>query len=301
MQPNFQGIYPYLVTPMRSDGSVNEQVLSALVEHLIQSGVHGLTALGSTGEFAYLNRSQRRTVVQTVARAAHGRVPMIAGVCHAATREAADQAREYEALGAAGILAVMDAYFPVDDSQIIAYFKGIAQSVSCPVVLYTNPNFSRVDLSIVALEKLCEVPNILYLKDASGRTGRLLSIMNRLGNRISIFSASADVPLFVMMIGGVGWMAGPACLIPRQSVRLYDLALQRKWDEAMALQRVLWDVNRVFKRYNLAACIKAGLRLQGFDVGDPVAPLSPLQAEAIEEIRAVLSHVDGAAGKPGTG
>ena len=75
-----------------------------------------------------------------------------------------------------------------------------------------------------------------------------------------------------MLIGGVGWMAGPACVVPRQSVRLYDLCRAGRWDEAMALQRKLWRINEAFARFNLAACIKAGLQTQGYDVGDPVPP-----------------------------
>ena len=72
-----------------------------------------------------------------------------------------------------------------------------------------------------------------------------------------------------MLIGGVGWMAGPACIIPRQSVRLYELCRAGKWDEAIALQRRLWRINEAFARFNLAACIKAGLEFQGYAVGDP--------------------------------
>ena len=83
--------------------------------------------------------------------------------------------------------------------------------------------------------------------------------MNRCGDSIKVFSASAHIPAAVMLIGGVGWMAGPACIIPRQSVELYDLCKAERWEEAMALQRRLWRVNEAFARYNLAACIKAGL------------------------------------------
>jgi 4-hydroxy-tetrahydrodipicolinate synthase len=94
-----------------------------------------------------------------------------------------------------------------------------------------------------------------------------------------------------MMIGGVGWMAGPACIVPRQSVKLYHLCRAEKWPEAMKLQREMWRVNEAFARFNLAACIKAGLQIQGYDVGDPVPPQSPLKAEdrqAVEEILTAL-------------
>ena len=89
---------------------------------------------------------------------------------------------------------------------------------------------------------------------------------------MEVFAASAHIPTCVMMIGGVGWMAGPACVAPRQSVELYELCVRGDWAAAMERQRPLWSLNQAFARHNLAACIKGGLALQGYAVGDPLAP-----------------------------
>jgi len=94
-----------------------------------------------------------------------------------------------------------------------------------------------------------------------------------------------------MLIGGVGWMAGPACVIPKQSVRLYELCATRDWDGAMDLQRRLWRMNRVFAKYNLAACIKGGLQLQGYEVGAPLPPQAPLSEAGRAEVRAILDEL----------
>ena len=279
---------PYLVSPLNDDGSVAREVLARLIDDLIEAGVHGLSPLGSTGEFAYLNPEQRLAVVQTSVAAARGRVPVIPGVASCAIADAVAQARAYEAAGADGILAIMEAYFPVGDEGVYQYFKAIAEAVSLPLVLYTNPNFQRSDLSLPVIDRLSQLPNIAYLKDASNNTGRLLSIMQRVQGRMQVFAASAHIPAAVMLIGGVGWMAGPACLVPRQSVRLYELCRAGQWDEAMVLQRGLWAVNQVFAKYNLAACVKGGLQLQGYAVGEPVPPQAPLSPEGREEVRALL-------------
>jgi 4-hydroxy-tetrahydrodipicolinate synthase len=95
-----------------------------------------------------------------------------------------------------------------------------------------------------------------------------------------------------MLIGGVGWMAGPACIVPRQSVKLYELCRAQKWPEAMALQRELWRINEAFAKFNLAACIKAGLQIQGYAVGDPVPPQTPLSADDRKVVEAILHDVD---------
>jgi 4-hydroxy-tetrahydrodipicolinate synthase len=287
---DFHGVFPYLVSPIDHRGRILTDVLGRLASDLVKAGVHGLTPLGSTGEFAYLNSSQREAVVRSTIEAAGGQVPVIAGVASTSTAEAVEQAKTYQALGAAGILAILEAYFPLKDGQIESYFRSIADAVDIPVVLYTNPQFQRSDLSLDVIARLAEHPRIRYIKDASTNTGRLLSIMSR-APRMKVFSASAHIPAAVMLIGGVGWMAGPACIIPQQSVRLYDLCRAGKWAEAMKLQRDLWRINEAFARFNLAACIKAGLQMQGYSVGDPVPPQAALGAAEREAVESILADV----------
>ncbi|OWU86541.1 dihydrodipicolinate synthetase [Oceanicola sp. 22II-s10i] len=286
-----RGVVPYLPTPLTAGGEVDEAALKRLCDHLIAEGVHGLTPLGSTGEFAYLDFAQKERVVAATVEAAAGRVPVIAGVASTTTRDAVAQAKRWRALGADGILAVMEAYFPVPDSGVIDYFTAVADATDAPVTLYTNPNFQRSDLTLDAIDQLSHHPNILFLKDASTNTGRLLTILNRTEGRIGLFAASSHITTAVMLIGGRGWLAGPSCLIPRQSVQLFELCEAGKWDEAMTLQRDLWSVNQVFARFNLAGAVKAGLKLQGFDCGAPAAPQPALSPEQVEAVRRALEKV----------
>jgi 4-hydroxy-tetrahydrodipicolinate synthase len=288
---DFHGVFPYLVSPIDAQGRIRTEVLGRLCDDLVKAGVHGLTPLGSTGEFAYLNQAQRATIVQTTIEAAKSRVPVIAGVASTSVADAVAQAKAYQQLGADGILAILEAYFPLADAQVESYFRAIADAVDIPVVIYTNPQFQRSDLTLDVIERLAAHPRIGYIKDASTNTGRLLSIMNRCGDAIRVFSASAHIPAAVMLIGGLGWMAGPACIIPRQSVELYDLCKAKRWDDAMMLQRKLWRINEAFARFNLAACIKAGLEIQGYDVGDPIPPQAALTAEQRKVIEAALRDV----------
>jgi 4-hydroxy-tetrahydrodipicolinate synthase len=288
---DFHGVFPYLVSPVDADGHIRMGVLGRLCDDLIKSGVHGLTPLGSTGEFAYLNNEQRAAVVQTTIEASGGRVPVVAGVASTSTLDAVAQAEVYQKLGADGILAILEAYFPLGDAQVESYFRAIADAVDIPVVIYTNPQFQRSDLTLDVIARLAAHPRIQYIKDASTNTGRLLSIMNRCGDSIKVFSASAHIPAAVMLIGGVGWMAGPACLIPRQSVELYNFCMAACWDDALNLQRKLWRLNEAFARYNLAACVKAGLAIQGYEVGDPVAPQAALTPDERRAVEAVLREI----------
>lgn len=285
---SFHGVIPYLVSPIDESGSVKTNELARLCDDLIKAGVHGLTPLGSTGEFAYLTTEQKVAVVRTVVQAADGRVPVIAGVAATTIAEATAQAKMWEHLGCDGILGILEAYFPLKDDGVYKYFAAMAGAVSIPMVLYTNPNFQRSDLTIPVIKQLSQIPNIVGIKDASSNTGRLLSIRNACGSDFSIFAASAHIPACVMLIGGAGWMAGPACLVPKESVALYTLCKEEKWPEVMHLQTKLWALNQAFTKHGLAACIKGGLALQGYAVGDPLPPQAALSDQGKAEVKAAM-------------
>jgi 4-hydroxy-tetrahydrodipicolinate synthase len=288
---DFAGIFPYLVTPLDEKGRLKEKVLAELADHLVRKGVHGLTPLGSTGEGAYLDWPTKRRVVEVVVEASGGRVPVVAGVNNLTTHGAVSEAIETERIGPDGILVILPTYFPAEDQQVVAHFRAIAQAVTSPVTLYTNPRFAMWDFTVDTLRQLAEESNIRYLKDASGNIGKLMSIVTALGDRLKIFSATAHVPLFVFMLGGVGWMSGPACLIPEQSIALYEMACQKRWEDALALQKKLWPLNVAFQRYSLAACVKAGLEMQGFPVGPPLPPQKQLASEGRKVVQEILRNI----------
>ena len=171
----------------------------------------------------------------------------------------------------------------------------IADSVDLPIVVYTNPNFQRTDLSIETICTIAEHPNIVGLKDASTNTGRLLSILNRCGDKLDVFAASSHIAVTVLMMGGKGWFAGPACVLPEQSIALYDACMAGDWARAAALQKRLWGFNEVFARYRLASCLKAALKLQGYEVGDPIRPQLPLDEAATRVVGTALQAASASA------
>ena len=144
---------------------------------------------------------------------------VVAAVAATTIAEACQQSREFERIGVSGILAILEAYFPGGEESVIAYFT--ADAVDPPLVVCTTLNVQRADLTLTAIDRLADIPNIRYIKDASTDTGRLLSIINLVGDRLRVSAASSRIPVAVMMIGGVGWMAGPAAaaLAPERAVR----------------------------------------------------------------------------------
>lgn len=287
----FSGIIPYLVTPLTDDERIHTAELARLCEHLIGQGVHGLTPLGSTGEGPYLLEADQRTVVQAVVEASAGRVPVVPAVFSRSVKGAIEQVQAFERLGADGIVLTLDSYFPIPQPAVKHYFETVASATGLPIILYTNPNFQKVDLGIELIAELSHNPKFVGLKDASGNTGRLLSIADRCRPGFGIYAASAHLAVSVMLLGGQGLFAGPACVLARENVRLYALCQAGQWTQAMVLQKVLWRFSEAFASYNLAACTKAALEHQGFAPGQPMAPQPPLPDEVKRRIGEILDRV----------
>ena len=287
-----EGIIPYLVSPVDRDGIVKREVFLRLCNDLIEKGCSGLCVLGSCGEFPYLSFEQKRELVGLAVQASSGRVPVVACASGFSVGEAVKEARAFVELGADAITIMLGVYFPLKPAQIASFYRSVAESVpDTTCILYTNPQFMHFDLSLDVLAELLDVKNIIYYKEASGQTGKILSIHNRFKGRFIPFSASAHIPLFVTMLGGVGWMAGPACLVPKQCIHLYELARRGDVERAMKYQERMWAINQSFSRFGLTACVKAGLEHLGYEVGDPVPPLLPLSAEARSSVARTIDQI----------
>ena len=274
------GIIPYLVSPIDKNGNIIADALQRLCTDLIRDGVHGLCVLGSSGEFPYLNFNQKKEIVSVAVDAASGKVPVIAGVSGFSVEQTRTEAKVFAYLGVSAIVIMLEMYFPLSMECIAAYYRSIAESVpDVPCVLYSNQKFMHFEIPAEVFEMISDVSNIVYYKDASGITGKLLNLKNRFNTRYKFFSASAHIPLFVSMLDGVGWMAGPACLAPKTCIKLYELSKRGNIEAALELQKNMWPLNEAFSRFGLARSIKAGLEYLGYNVGNPIPPLSPLSDE----------------------
>ena len=262
-----------------------------VTEHLISAGVHGLNPLASTGEIAYLEEKECQDIIRIVVEQADGRVPVVAGVTGVSTQQMVREGRAAKTAGADALLVIMTTYFPLQRSKIVEHVRTLAISAELPIVLYNNPKYCNADLTPELVAELSNIDQVRYIKEASGITGRVLSIQERARSPFGVFSASAHIPTAVLWLGGVGWMAGPACLVPEASVRMYEAACEGDWITAMAVQKRLWPLNELFQKHGLARCIKGGLNMQGFDVGVPRPPQHPLSSEGLAELRIALDVV----------
>nr|WP_277065595.1 dihydrodipicolinate synthase family protein [Propionibacterium acidifaciens] len=282
------GIYPYPVSPLDGRGRVDERALRRLVGHLLDEGVHGLSPSDSTGEVTHLTPAQREAVCGSPStrppagcRSSRGWRPSPAPMPR-------PRRRPWPRGGstASSASSWSTASRPPTRSS--------TTSTRSPRPRTCRSSSARIrvsDLPLSALERIVADETVQYLEDASGVTGRLLTIRPALGGRLRFFAASAHLPAAALDLGGVGRMAGPACVAPAAAVALWDAHRRGDLVRRARLQEAIWPLNALFVRHGAAPLVKLALDEAGYPCGDPVRPQRPAPESVRGELRAVLAGI----------
>jgi dihydrodipicolinate synthase/N-acetylneuraminate lyase len=232
----WQGVFPAITTPFNADLSLDEAFLARHVDWLVQNGCTGVVALGSLGEAATLSAAEKTRILEICQEAIAGRVPLVAGISGLGTAEAVALARTAQAKGAAGLMVLPPYVYKGDWRETEAHFTALLRATSLPCMLYNNPVAYGTD---VAPEQMAELaaahPNLVSVKESSTDVRRVTGIRALLGDRLAVFVGVDDVIVEGIQAGAVGWIAGLVDALPAESVRLFDLALAGRWDEAREL------------------------------------------------------------------
>jgi 4-hydroxy-tetrahydrodipicolinate synthase len=228
-----------LVTPFRSDGSLDEETLTKLVEWQIESGIHFLVACGTTAETPTLNHEEWLRVIGIVSQTAAGRVPVLAGCTHNSTLEAVARAAEAASVpGVSGLLTANPFYNKPSQEGQYRHFRAIAEAVPCPVVLYNIPGRTGVNLEPATILRLAEdVPNIQGVKESSGNLQQIAELIHMLPPSFTVLSGDDVIALPVIALGGAGLISVASNEIPAEMVRMVAAALDGDWATARALNR----------------------------------------------------------------
>jgi 4-hydroxy-tetrahydrodipicolinate synthase len=296
-----QGIVPPVATPYAADGAIDTRGLRRVVRHLLDGGVHGLFALGSTSECVFLTPAQRASVIETIVDEAAGRVPVVAGVLDATTDHCIAHARQAQALGAQGLVLTAPYYTRTSQAEIVDHFGYVFEAAGLPIVAYDIPVCVHVKLERATVTELCRRGLACGLKDSSGDDGSLRMVMlDR--------SAPGEPPFFVLsgseivadaaLLGGAdGCVPGLANVDPHGYVRLYDAARRGDWagarreqDRLVALFQIVFQgLPHTSMGASGVGGFKTALQLMGLIEHRHMArPNRLLPDEAVARVRQIL-------------
>ncbi|MBT9302599.1 dihydrodipicolinate synthase family protein [Pseudomonas sp. TAE6080] len=291
--PTIHGIIGYTITPFSADGSrLDLDALGQSIDRLIDSGVHAIAPLGSTGEGAYLSDTEWDEVsAYSIDRVAK-RVPTIVSVSDLTTAKAVRRARFAEAEGADVVMVLPTSYWKLSEAQILAHYAAIGDSVGVPIMLYNNPATSGTDMSVELILRIVNsVDNVTMVKESTGDIQRMHQLYRQSEGQVPFYNGCNPLALEAFAAGAKGWCTAAANLIPQLNLDLYQAVLANDLNQARALfYRQLPLLDFILKG-GLPATIKAGLRMTGLEVGDPRLPVFPLDMAGQAQLQKLLTSL----------
>lgn len=283
------GIIGYLITPFSDDGSVDVATLARLTDRMIESGVHGVAPLGSTGCLPYLSDEEREAVAETVCGRAKGRVPTLVGVSSLTTEGTIRHARFAEKAGAAAIMVLPMSYWKLSDEEIFRHYERVAGAVSVPVMAYNNPATGGIDMKPEFLARLLEISNVTMVKESTGDIGRMVKLMQLTDGQAAVYNGHNPMALAAFAVGAKGWTTASAHLVPRLVVEFYEAVAERQdLNAARALFMRLQPLLDFIVKGGLPRTVAAGIEILGTDVGPLRAPLLPISNGDRATLRGLL-------------
>lgn len=214
----FKGSGVALVTPFKSDGSIDYQALRNLIDFQVNNNTDAIIITGTTGESATLSYIEHLSVIEECINYTNGRIPVIAGTGSNCTKSAINMAKEAENLGADGLLIVTPYYNKTTQNGLINHYSKISEKVSIPIILYNVPSRTGLNIEPKTVKELVEKnKNIKGIKEASGNINNVLEIKELLGDKINIYSGNDDQIVPILSLGGVGVISVIANILPQET------------------------------------------------------------------------------------
>jgi 4-hydroxy-tetrahydrodipicolinate synthase len=281
------GVLPALISPLRSDGKVDEDAVGRLVEHVLHGGVHGLLALGSTGETASLDETSRRLLLSSVVEAAAGRVPVLCGVAQSHLSAARIEIDAAARLGAAAALVAPPFYYLIDQATLIAFYRQVARDSPIPILLYNIPQYTKIVAQPTTVATLAREGVIAGMKDSSRDFEYFegVALATRDMPAFRLFTGSDTMLLPSLVMGGAGTICGAANVAPRWIVSIYEDFVEGDLAAARAGQERLYELVMQLRAGVFPAAIKAACHLQGICEPWCAVPVQPLDDQHEARLR----------------
>ena len=273
------GIVAALVTPFDEAGELNLKVFRKLIRHVLKAGVHGVFAVGSSGEFYALSVEEKRALFETAVKEVNGAVPVYAGTGGITTKEAIRLTRMAEAVGVDAVSILTPMFIHPSDSELYSHYEALASSVGIPVILYTNPNRTGVDLSPELVSRLEKIDNIVGVKDSSGDLSHTMSYIRNTSCDFSVLAGQDTLIYATLCCGGTGAIAATANIVPSLVVTIYEAFIAGDHELARQAQMRLAPLREAFHLGTFPQVIKEGAKMSGIDVGSARPPVDCLTNE----------------------
>ena len=283
----FKGCGTAIITPFTEDG-VNFDVLKDMIEFQIKEGADAIVICGTTGESSTMTEQERKETIKFAVDVANKRIPIIAGTGSNCTQSAIKMSQYAESVGADAILVVTPYYNKTTQEGLISHYKAIANSIKLPMILYSVPSRTGLNILPKTCYELSKIENIVAIKEASGNLSQIAEIANLCQDNLTIYSGNDDQILPILSLGGLGVISVLSNIIPKDVHQMIQKYFDGKNAEATKLQLdTLKLTSALFSEVNPIP-VKAACNMIGFPVGVPRLPLIEMSKSGKEKLKQEL-------------
>jgi 4-hydroxy-tetrahydrodipicolinate synthase len=284
-----RGCATALVTPFTSDGAVDEDALTRLIEYQLSGGLKLLVPCGTTGESATMTEEEDQRVIKRTIDLAKGRARVIAGTGSNSTATTITNSKIAKDLGADAVLVVAPYYNKPTQHGLYAHFRAVAEAVDLPIVIYNVPGRTSCNISADTTLRLArDCANIVAVKEASGNLAQIMEILRDRPEGFRVLSGDDAMTFPMIALGADGLISVASNEAPQLMARMVNLALEEKWDEARELHYRLLPLMEVNFIESSPGPVKAGLAMMNLIGENYRLPLVPIEEKNRVAIRAVL-------------
>lgn len=291
---DLKGVIPPIITPFDKDENVDEEGLKAVIDYVLEGGVHGVFVLGSNGEFYALDDENQKRATEITVKHVNKRVPVYVGVGSITTKKCIKTAKMAEEAGADAVTVLTPMFIKPNEIELYNHFEAIADSINIPVLLYNNPGKTTNNISVSLLEKLARIDNIIGVKNTSldfAQTIEYIRVTKDIKN-FRVLSGSDFYIYATSAYGGIGCVAGTANVAPKLVVEIYEKYMAGDFQGAMEAQYKLIPLRNIYNYGSFPVVMKDYMNLLGLNVGHPVKPIDHCAQERLEAVKKVLVDLD---------
>jgi len=289
---SLNGVFPPVPTPFDAAGEVNHRALADNLERLNRYDLTGYVVLGSNGEAGYLDVEEKLRVLETARQAIPAEKLLIAGTGCESTRQTIALTNQAAQAGADAALLLTPHYYDgkMTPEALAHHYQAVAEAVSIPVLLYTVPKFTHVDIDAATIARIASHPNVIGIKDTGGNMAKMADVVRLTGPDFQVLAGSAGFFLTGLAVGAVGGVLALSNVAPQKCLDIYNLFRAGRLDEAAELQRRMVPVNAaITARFGIAG-LKAALEMLGYYGGPVRSPLLDLSESECQALRDILAE-----------
>ena len=285
----FKGCGTAIVTPFTDEG-VNFDEFKKLIEFQISEGVDALIVCGTTGESSTMTLDERKETIKFAKEVSNGRVPIIAGTGGNCTKSVIEMTKWAESIGVDGALIVTPYYNKTTQKGLIAHYTEIAKNTTLPIILYSVPSRTGVNITPETCLELSKIPNIVAIKEASGNISQVAEIKNLCKDELQIYSGNDDQILPILSLGGIGVISVLSNLFPKETHNIVFDFLDGNINKAIDGQiKAIPLIKALFSEVNPIP-VKASLNMVGYNVGIPRLPLIEMSEKGKEKLQKAIEE-----------